>query len=650
MLTGKPISSDNATTTCDLVGDPQVRARPDTASDADQSPELQSDEPRPAGGRATPVPASDPDYWAPDYDAWRHDGLPDEPVSVGLPKLVSAGPPLVARLKATTTPSCVATTSGSDPASDSPARESATKNAGAEPPTSEVSPDLAELRWPSRLASLQRPVLLAGNLDLPAITRLVWERVHTVNDPRFLYRFAGRIHWIEPGDAGQPKLRRVRRDELRYVAARVGNWKVKQGKKLVPAVPPTPVMDDMLAAPESHLPVLERILATPVFASDGRLIATPGYDAASGILYAPPRDFVLPPLPPNPTGAEVQAALAVIEDIIQDFGFVDQSDHAHILSLFFLPLVRELIPGPTPLHLIKKPAPGTGASLLVDVLMTTVLGRQLSAMTEGGEEAEWRKRLTAKLREGPAGVLIDNLKARLDSAALSAVLTAIVYEDRLLQKSEILQLPVRCVFVATGNNPSLSNEMARRTIPIYLDAKVAKPWLRQGTTFQHADLRGYVGPRRADIVAAGLTICLAWIQAGRPPGSETIGMFEDWSRVMGGVLAFAGVPGFLGNLSTFYEDADTETEAWEALFGRWRQAYGDRAVGAADLYKLVVGAGGQDPIPLDLGRSAEHGQKTVLGTKLKQMNGRIFGGYRLEKAGTRHKAGQWRLVPAGEPR
>ena len=508
--------------------------------------------------------------------------------------------------------------------------------------------DLVELQWPNRLAGWKRPQFDPSFLDLPAITALVWKEIHAANNPPFLYRFGGRIHWIESAEAGQPRLRRVRRDELRHVASRVVFWAVKQGKQLLTAVPPAPVMDDMLVTPESHLPVLDRIVGTPVFASDGRLIVTPGYDAESGILYAPSRNFVLPQLPPHPTGTDVQAALAVIEDIIQDFAFVDQSDRAHILSMFLLPLVRELILGPTPLHLIKKPAPGTGAGLLVDVLMSTVLGRQLTVMTEGRGEEEMRKRITAKLRAAPAGVLLDNLRARLDSAALAAVLTAIIWEDQLLGKSQILQLPVRCVWVATGNNPSLSSEIARRTIPIHLDARVARPWLREG--FQHSDLRGYAAARRADIVAAGLTICQAWIEAGRPPGSKTIGMFEEWSRVMGGVLEVAGVPGFLGNLPTFYDDANDETAVWEALFNRWWQTYGERPVGAADLYILVVGVLSDDPIQLDLGKSTEHGQKTALGTKLKQMKGRIFGGYRLEKAGTRHGAGLWRLVPAGEPR
>ena len=602
----RPPVVDAGTTPGDAAADQEVQPQPAIAVDVDHDPDRAPDDAHAPGGSATTLP--DHEF---DEDLLLERDRLDDRVSVGLPKLnpapppgitplklVTTGPPSVAPNATTKIPPSAAPAPGSDSVSKSSAREGGIKNADARTPTTETSTDLAELQWRSRLAARQRPHLDAALSDLPLITAQAWEAVHAANAPPFVYRFGGRIHWIESGEAGQLRLRRVRRVELRHVASRVAFWTVKEGKKLVTAVPPAAVMDDMLVAPDSQLPVLDRIEGTPAFASDGRLIATPGYDAESEILYAPPRGFVLPRLPSHPSGADVQAALAVIENIIQDFAFVDQSDRAHIVSMFLLPLVRELIPGPTPLHLIKKPAPGTGAGLLVDALMSTVLGRQLAVMTEGRGEEEMRKRITAKLRTAPAGVLFDNLKARLDSAALAAVLTAIVFEDRLLGKSEILLLPVRCVFIATGNNPSLSNEMVRRTIPIHLDARVAKPWLREG--FKHPDLRGYVAARRGEIVAAGLTICLAWIQAGRPPGSKTIGMYEEWSRVMGGVLEVAGIPGFLGNLSAFYEDADDETAVWEALFDRWRQTCGDRPVGAGELYKLVVDAIGDDPIPLDL--------------------------------------------------
>ena len=81
------------------------------------------------------------------------------------------------------------------------------------------------------------------------------------------------------------------------------------------------------------------------------------------------------------------------------------------------------------------------------------------------DEEEWRKRITAILRLGPGILLIDNLRRRLDSAALSAALTASTWQDRILGESQIAEFPIRCAWVATGNNPAVSTEMSRRSTP-----------------------------------------------------------------------------------------------------------------------------------------------------------------------------------------
>ena len=59
-------------------------------------------------------------------------------------------------------------------------------------------------------------------------------------------------------------------------------------------------------------------------------------------------------------------------------------------------------------------------------------------------------------------MLIDNLRRPLDSSALAAALTAPFWEDRLLGASETTRLPIRCIWIATGNNAEFSGEMARR--------------------------------------------------------------------------------------------------------------------------------------------------------------------------------------------
>ena len=71
---------------------------------------------------------------------------------------------------------------------------------------------------------------------------------------------------------------------------------------------------------------------------------------------------------------------------------------------------------------------------------------------------------------------------------------------------------------------------------------------------RHPELLGFVRENRPRIVSAGLTLCRAWFVAGCPDGTggrQPFGKFEAWERVISGVLANAGVSGFLANLDQF---------------------------------------------------------------------------------------------------
>ena len=46
---------------------------------------------------------------------------------------------------------------------------------------------------------------------------------------------------------------------------------------------------------------------------------------------------------------------------------MDNADLANAVAAFILRFVRLLIEGPTPLHLIESPTPGSGKGLLADV-------------------------------------------------------------------------------------------------------------------------------------------------------------------------------------------------------------------------------------------------------------------------------------------
>ena len=224
--------------------------------------------------------------------------------------------------------------------------------------------------------------------------------------------------------------------------------------------------------------LITRIVEIPILAPDFSLQTTPGYFPGSRTYYAPTQGLVIPQVPLAPSKADVECARRLIlEELLVDFPFTSQSEIAHAVALLLLPFIREVIDGPTPLHLIEAPTPGSGKGLLTWVLTYLFIGNFVALMTEGRDEDEWRKRITAKLRRGPSVIIIDNLRRRLDSAAVASALTSLIWEDRLLGQSETLNLPIRAAWIVNGNNPALSAEMSRRAVRIRLDPKHDRPWL-----------------------------------------------------------------------------------------------------------------------------------------------------------------------------
>lgn len=493
------------------------------------------------------------------------------------------------------------------------------------------------------------PTLRADEGDLARSVERVWSLLMASNWTPWVFRFAGQPTWVVPDDEGRPVATAITEERLRHMLARLAHWKKLNGKgELVAAPPPIAVVKSVLATPDPALPVLVGIVNTPVFGRGGTLLTTPGYHPEARLLYAPTPGFMVPTIPAKPSTAEVAAARNLLcEDLLGDFPFVGPAEMAHVIALLLLGFLRGMIDGPTPLHLIEKPSPGSGATLMVDAVATILTGSGASVMTEGRDDDEWRKRVTAKLRQIPAIVLIDNLRAKLDSSAVAAALTAPFWEDRILGASEMARLPIRCLWIATGNNPEFSNEMARRLLRIRLDPHEERPWQRTG--FRHPDLMTWVRANRPRLVAACLTLCQAWIAAGKPRGARTIGSFENWAHVVGGVLEVAGIPGFLGNLDEMMEASDSEGAGWSAFIAAWWDRFGTAEVGAADLFDVALFC---DPAPPITGHT-DRAQKTSFGIAIKKMRDRVFRvgdlTLRLVQAGTFRRAVKWQLKVSEQP-
>lgn len=203
----------------------------------------------------------------------------------------------------------------------------------------------------------------------------------------------------------------------------------------------------------------------------------------------------------------------------------------------------------------------------------------------------------------------------------------------------MIAVPVRCVWLATANNPALSNEMSRRVVRIRLDARVERP--AEGTGFRHA-LPEWAMKERGRLIWVALTLGRAWLVAGQPTGTtRVLGSFEEWTRVTGGILAHAGIEGFLANVAEVYAMSDAEGTAIRTLVEHWWDRYTDTEVGVGELWALVSAE--DAGIDLDLGPGTDRSQRTRFGKLLIQQRDRQHGAWRIVEGRKLHGAKQWRL-------
>lgn len=492
------------------------------------------------------------------------------------------------------------------------------------------------------------PEIVAKGRQLRDVTRDALAALGAANDPprifvheRTLVRLAPSAEPADPlgiEPLAEPQVRNELTGAADFVVSRPDRRTGEEVRTAVP--PPREAVEDVLAQARWDFPVLRGVVDRPILRRDGSILRTPGYDPVSGLYLDPAPGLRVPPITDRPTARDVTEAVALLEQPLADFAFVSPADKATALALGLLPFVRELIPGPTPLHMIEAPTPGTGKGLLADVQLYPASGKQRGLLSQAGADDEWRKRLLSELRQGRAVVQLDNLNRTLDSGALCTVLTAYPsWDERLLGVNTMVRVPVRCTWLATANNPTLSMEMARRTVRCRLDPQVERPWERED--FGIPRLLEWVAARRGELIRAYLTLARGWICAGRPPWrGRALGSFEHWSDVVGGILQHAGVGGFLDNLGELYETADVETSVWRSFVLSWWEAHQDREVGTAELFPLALATEG-----LDLGNGQERAQKTRFGMQLSKQRDRIIADYRVALVAERHRLTRWRLLP-----
>ena len=469
-----------------------------------------------------------------------------------------------------------------------------------------------------------------NNRQFRDIIEDAWNTLTVVNQPPRYFRREGEIVRVAHDLAG-PKIERMGENAILGMLGRIADWVTVNGPEASNTNPPVLVARDMLAYIDPRLPRLQTVTTVPVFGKSGELLDQPGYHAGDRNWFEPGESLKnLPAVSREPTPQEIESAKALIlDDLLVDFPFVDDSDRCHYLALLCLPFMRRMITSCTPLHLIEAPTMGSGKGLLCGIVSMLLTGTEGVVGAYPQNEDERQKRLTSQLSSGKPLILLDNAseKRELDSPVLASILTSFYWSDRVLGHNKMITLTNQAVWIMTGNNPRMTMELARRCVRVRIDPKRDKPWRRKG--FRHPALLEWVGENRPQLLHAILTLIQAWVAAGKPHGNVRLGSFEDWAACMGGMMEVIGVPGFLGNLDSLYEEADLEGRAWRAFIQAWWEAFGTTPMRVRELNEFCNKG---DFLNAVRGDKSPRSQETRLGYALARNRDRVFGEVMLVRA------------------
>lgn len=378
------------------------------------------------------------------------------------------------------------------------------------------------------------------------------------------------------------------------------------------------------------------IITAPTLRRDGSILWREGYDPITKLLLVSPPP--MPDFPENPTKSDAMDALGRLDELLDGFPFVDGASRSVALSGLLTPIARAAI-SVAPLHVISAPTPGSGKSFLVDLSSGIVSGNSAPVMSAGKSEEETEKRLGAVFMSGQPILAIDNVNGQLYGDALCQCVERPVVKFRVLGESRMVDIENKTTMFATGNNISLVDDMARRSVLCNLDPNTERPELRE---FDGNPMDKILN-NRGQYIADALTVLRAYKIAGMPDRLPRLASFGEWSDMVRSAIVWLGrvdplktmenvrdADGRLANLRSFVSD-------W------WNETLGAKKT-AAQILDISLG---RPEFQVSMKafcnpRGAMDG--VVLGTKLRAVNDRIVDGVKIMSERDNHtKTNVWWL-------
>lgn len=292
-----------------------------------------------------------------------------------------------------------------------------------------------------------------------------------------------------------------------------------------------------------QIPEVSRInpVRQPVFRGNGRLALLPeGYDAESctftfrsGIGYD--------------EGIKFHDAVRYLDDLLGEFPFADvcsQTGQSRSKSVTIAGMLSMFAGGLLPARALRpvlvytSNSQRSGKSLLAKMALLPLFGTFApQAWSENKEEM--RKTLDSEVLSASPYIIFDNLKGHVNNATLEAFLTAPSWKGRVLGCNQMFQADNIASVFLTGNQLSVSTDIAGRSLWVELWVDQADPQERR--VQREIDEQWLADPKnRRDILSALWAIVKEWDARGRPRGEGGLVGYGAWCGLIGGIAREVG--------------------------------------------------------------------------------------------------------------
>jgi hypothetical protein len=405
----------------------------------------------------------------------------------------------------------------------------------------------------------------------------------------------------------------------------------------------------------SHTDELRGVIHTPAIRPDGSILQAPGFDTETG-LYLSGQLRMRQPIPDKPTAENIRWALGLLlESMLVDFPWVSDASRANYLSLLLTAVIRPRLTCPTPLNVITAPERGSGKSFLGTAPQAVFGGTADDEYAWPQDDAEMRKQITTILRESTAPVVVfDNVPAdsAMDYPSFAGLLTRSVWSDRALGRNGKITAPNDRIWAVTGTNVRLGGDYGQRSVLIDIDPEQPRPDQRTG--FKIKNWPEWVRTNRAGIVAALLILARVWALNGAETVQRPMRGFTPWAEQVGGILAFHGIDGFMGN-AHLIEVHDEDAEVWTRFLAAWAERYpGEEPKRIRELRPdediafqgVQVEQDWLDAYPKAAGRGDRILGPRAMGNALRERKGRFYGEFAVRETlgGPKFNVSMWKVV------